>query len=118
MAGIVHFSRLLDYVEEAEHALFLQAGIPVWGSGSLWPRLRLEVDFQAPATFGDTARVELQTSRVGRSSLAFDFRILLADQPVCRGKWVICHAVRMENGSLKAAPIPLAWVSLLEEFAP
>jgi acyl-CoA thioester hydrolase len=117
MAGIVHFSRLIDYVEEAEHALFLQAGIPVFGSGSLWPRVRLEVDFLSSATFGDSIVVELSISRIGKSSVAFDFRILRQDVPVCAGKWVICHSLRNSAGSVEAAPIPQEWAHLLQHHA-
>jgi YbgC/YbaW family acyl-CoA thioester hydrolase len=117
MAGMVHFSRLMDYVEEAEHALFLQAGIPVIGSGSLWPRVRVEADFLSPAAFGDTVTVELGLGRVGKSSIRFDFQILRQEAPVCKGTWVICHSLRNERGGIDPAPVPREWVELLERHA-
>jgi len=105
-AGIVHFSRMLDYVEEAEHARFFQAGIPPFGSDSRWPRLRLEVDFLAPLRFGDEVQVELRLERIGTSSLTFDFQIRL-DRTICaRGKWVVCHSRIGADGQMRAAPIP------------
>jgi len=106
MAGIVHFSRLLDYVEEAEHAWFFQAGIPPIGTGSLWPRLRMEADFLAPLRFGETATVTLRLERIGTSSLTFAYEIAVGERACCRGKWVICHSRLDANGQLHAAPIP------------
>lgn len=106
LAGIAHFSRLLDYVEEAEHALFFQSGFSPVGNGSLWPRLRVESDFLAPARFGETARITLTLERMGTSSLTFAFEVAVGDRPCCRGKWVICHSRLDANGQLHATPIP------------
>ena len=106
MAGIVHFSRLLDYVEEAEHAWFFLAGISPIGTGSLWPRLRMEADFLAPVRFGETARVTLRLERIGRSSLTFAYEIAVGERACCRGKWVICHSEISGDSSLRATPIP------------
>lgn len=116
MAGIVHFSSLLDYVEEAEHAMFFQAGIPPIGAGILWPRLRLEVDFMAPARFGQKVKIEFPLVRIGTSSLTFEFRIFIAKQLCCQGKWVICHSKMGEDGKIHAERIPADYLAIFEKY--
>jgi acyl-CoA thioesterase FadM len=50
-AGVVHFSRLLCYVEEAEHALLAELKIPLMGDdkdGGGWPRVHIDCNYFAP----------------------------------------------------------------------
>lgn len=73
-AQIVFFPRILSYGHEA--LAKLMDGLP-GGYAELivqrrigLPMVHLEVDFTAPLRFGDVVRVELEVTRVGRSSCA------------------------------------------------
>ncbi|MEU4233766.1 thioesterase family protein [Nonomuraea sp. NPDC026600] len=75
------FSSALQYVEEAEIALFREAGV----LGDLYPHLprtHVTASYVRPARFDDLITVQVKVSRVGRSSVDLDFRILL-DETVC-----------------------------------
>ena len=51
MAGIVHFSWFFRYLEEAEHAMWREAGLSIAdGSGIGWPRVEASFEFHRPLT--------------------------------------------------------------------
>lgn len=74
-ARIVFFARFLEYCHDALEALFA----PLEGGYSAMinrrdlgvPSVRVEVDYRAPLRYGDTARVETEVERVGRTSIVF-----------------------------------------------
>ena len=50
-AGILHFSRVACWVEEAEHAFLAQAAFPIdlhAKDALLWPRVSFEVEYHGP----------------------------------------------------------------------
>src|SRR5262249_48597157 len=55
MAGIVHFSWMYRYMEEAEHALWRAAGMHIarFGEETSWPRLSASFEFKNPLYFED-----------------------------------------------------------------
>ena len=81
-AGIVHFSRMLCLVEEAEHAALASLGIPVFSEAGGWPRVKLDVDYQSPLRLGDVAEITVSVQRVGRSSVSWQFVITCGSNPV------------------------------------
>ena len=83
-AGVVHFSRLLCYAEEAEHALLEKLGIPLFADGG-WPRVRVSCDYLAPVRVGDSVEVSISSGEIGRSSVCWEFTMVCDDTPVARG---------------------------------
>lgn len=73
-AGVVHFSRLLCYVEEAEHALLEKLGIPLFGNGG-WPRVRVECDYSAPLRMGEEVDIVMEPAELGTSSILWRFTV-------------------------------------------
>ena len=59
LAGIVHFSTMFRYVEEAEHALWREAGLSIAerASGLGWPRLSAALEFRNPLRFEEEFEV-------------------------------------------------------------
>src|SRR6188474_2127083 len=54
-AGVVHFSWFARYMEEAEHALWREAGLSIAprGQEAGFPRVAFSVEFKAPLHFED-----------------------------------------------------------------
>ncbi len=61
MAGIVHFSWFFRYLEEAEHAMWREAGLSIAGGGGIaWPRVDASFEFHRPLRFEDEFEVHLR----------------------------------------------------------
>jgi len=112
-AGVVHFSRLLCYVEEAEHALLADLQIPLMGTnggGGGWPRVHIDCDYFAPLRPADDIEVVLISEKVGNSSVSWSFNILCDGQDIAKGS---VKTVRV-NAAGRPTEIPDNWRKLLE----
>lgn len=74
-AGVVHFTNLLRYLEEAEHAFYRSLGLAAYsrdpdGVFGL-PRVSVRCDYRAPIGFGETVRIELSVRDVGTGSIRY-----------------------------------------------
>lgn len=79
-SGWAHFSKILSYVERAEHDFLTRSGIVVLDrTQGGWPRARVSCDYRSPLKFQDKVEVILDLSKVGNTSLAWRFRISKAD---------------------------------------
>jgi len=103
-AGVVHFSRILCYVEEAEHAFLAQQGIPLLGNGG-WPRVHVECDYSAPLRPEDTADISISPDKIGGSSIVWKFEIRCGDKLCASGSM---KTVRV-NAEGKPVPLDEAW---------
>jgi 4-hydroxybenzoyl-CoA thioesterase len=79
-AGIVYFPRISHYCHVALEEYYQErVGIPYHDLLDRrrlgFPIVRAEVNFRKTFAFGDTARVEISTVRVGRSSLTMRYRL-------------------------------------------
>lgn len=83
-AGVVHFSRLLCYAEEAEHDLLSSLAIPLLGGGG-WPRVNVSCDYLAPARLGDTVEVSISPVELGKSSVLWRFSMKAHGVELARG---------------------------------
>lgn len=129
MAGIVHFSNYLRYVEEAEHALYRSLGLSVHaadasgGDPILWPRVDVGCTWRSPLRFEDEIATELVVAHKGRSSLRYLYVVRrLAPGGVvvaARGHLVIVCAHGGPDGTpLGSRPIPPAFDDALEQAEP
>jgi acyl-CoA thioester hydrolase len=91
-AGVVHFARLLCYVEEAEHDLLKSLNIPLLDDGG-WPRVHVACDYTAPAKFGELLTVAISPKRLGGSSILWSFSVACDDKIVAQGEM---KAVRVD----------------------
>jgi acyl-CoA thioester hydrolase len=78
-SGWAHFSKILCYVENAEHAFLSSIEIPVFSNNGGWPRVRIACDYRSPLRFQEKFEVQLSLTKIGNSSLNWHFKILKPD---------------------------------------
>lgn len=123
MAGIVHFSMFLRYMERCEHAFYRSLGFSVFEQEPAsddqrvgWPRVHVSMDFRAPLRFEEQFRVELWVRELRRSTIRHGFRFVglkalaggdWADDGVrARGQLVVACVRKGEDGRMQAVEIP------------
>ncbi|MBT8036021.1 MAG: acyl-CoA thioesterase [Verrucomicrobiae bacterium] len=103
-AGVVHFSRLLCYAEEAEHDLLEKLGIPLLDGGG-WPRVHVDCDYLNPLGVGDTVVVTIAPESLGRSSVLWSFSMKNNEKVVARGS---VKSVRVDASGV-AVELDASW---------
>ncbi len=94
MAGIVHFTQLLAYVEAAEHAALLSVNVPPVAKEGGFPKVHIDCDYLSPARFCDELEINLWISEVGDSSVHWSFQIVNAnkvDTTIAEGSMVTVY---------------------------
>ncbi len=123
LAGLMHFSNFLRFVECAEHAYFRSLGFRVHTANGAdhegWPRLEVSCKYFKPARFEDTLEVCLRIEEIRTSSLRYGFWIFTADAaerlPVAVGSCSIIHvAIDTKAHEIRKTPIPDALRHRLE----
>lgn len=107
-AGILFFSRVAEHCHAAYEAFVAAAGldIPVYFGGSSWkaPIVRWEVDYHAPSRLGEALDVQIESVRLGSTSLVFSFRVVGPDGVLRSAAKMI--AVCVEGQPFQPRPIP------------
>ena len=97
-SGWVHFSKILQYPERAEHDFLEHSGLVVFDrSKGGWPRVRVVCDYMRPLTFQDRITVELAVGKVGSGSVTWLFRILKDDGKVAASGEMVTAKVNHEG---------------------
>lgn len=106
-AGIVHFSWYPRYMEEAEHALWREAGLRIHEEDGAfgWPRVAITMDYRAPLRFEDLFEVHIRVAAIGRSSLRYACDILLDGAVMATGTMTIVCVAGLA-GAAAATRIP------------
>jgi acyl-CoA thioesterase FadM len=86
-AGHQHFTAVLRWAEQAEILLHERLGIADLTVGHC-PRVHVTVDFSRRLRPRQVVDVDLGVTRVGRSSIAYDFSVRLDGNVAARGKVV------------------------------
>jgi acyl-CoA thioester hydrolase len=119
LAGVVHFSWIAKYMEEAEHALWREAGLSIVPPDSAvsFPRVAVSIDFKAPLYFEDEFEVHVRLTSVSRRSLTYTHTIARADTVIATGTMTaVC--VRKSQSPMKAVEIPAAILERLAIYLP
>ncbi|HEY4439500.1 MAG TPA: thioesterase family protein [Candidatus Elarobacter sp.] len=107
---VVYFGRYLRFMEIAEDEFFRSIGFPhniVSDTLGVWmARVRLEVDFKAPARLDDEIVCRAELQKVGASSLRLTFPIDRTDGTRLAVGVLVLAA--LEQKTLKATRIPRA----------
>ena len=123
MAGIVHFSNTLRYMEMAEHDFLRSLGFSVNGEIEGrhvgWPRVHASCDYRAPIRFEDELEVHVLVREKKSRTLEYVHALRRgtgSDAPVVAvGRMIaVCVAVD-ESGAFKAIEIPAPLATRLEE---
>jgi acyl-CoA thioester hydrolase len=115
LAGIVHFSWMFRYMEEAEHAAWRAADLSIAGRDNDlgWPRVAASFDFRSPLRFEDEFEVLVQLVEVGSRSLQYEHTIKKGDLLIGTGRITTVCTRTNANGSMRATEIPSAIIGQL-----
>lgn len=77
--GVVYHGRYPGFFERGRTEFFRERGISVQQlheEGSIFPVVRLEIDFRLPARLDDLLRVETRLAEAGRTSFTMEQRLV------------------------------------------
>ena len=115
LAGVVHFSWYFRYMEEAEHAMWREAGLTVAPAGSDlgFPRVATSIEYHAPLRFEDEFEVHVRVESVSRRTIRYAHTISRAGTKVATGSMTaVCVRTQPE---MKAVDIPESIVTRLSD---
>ena len=126
MAGIMHFSNFLRFMEAAEHAFFRSLGLSIHTITPEplgWPRVHVDCDFRSPLRFEDSVEVRLLVREKREKSIVYSFVFRkLNEQPereVARGTLAVACVKRdQQTGRLTSVPIPKIIADKIEVAPP
>ena len=109
LAGVVHFSWIVKYMEEAEHALWREAGLTISPADGIvgYPRVSLTVDFQAPLHFEEEFEVHVRIEAISRRTIRYAHTIR-------RGETVIATGT-MTAACVRKVPAPMKAIEISAE---
>ena len=107
-AGIVHFSCFFRYMEEAEHALWREAGLSIFPPNSEigWPRVSASFDFHRPLRFEQEFDVLLRVTAMTKKTIGYTCVMMQGDTKIATGHLVIACVRKQKNEPMKAVEIP------------
>lgn len=107
-AGLVHFSVFFRYMEEAEHALWREAGLSIAPRGSEigWPRLETSFEFREALRFEDEFEIEIRVVEVASRKIRYECRLTKAGAHVATGRLTIVCVRKVAGEPMRAVAIP------------
>jgi len=106
--GIVHFSCYFRYMEEAEHALWREAGLSIAPRerGIGFPRVATSFDFAQPLRFEDECDILIRIVGMGRSSIRYTCTISRAADQIAAGTLTVACVRKDDQGTMRPIAIP------------
>ena len=91
VAGLVHFSWFFRYMEEAEHAMWREAGLSIHPPDSDigWPRIASSFEFYRPLRFEDEFDVHLRVAEMTKKTIRYECTLTRNDQKIASGTMTI-----------------------------
>jgi YbgC/YbaW family acyl-CoA thioester hydrolase len=108
LAGIVHFSNIFRYMEEAEHALWRAAGLTIAERGSDigWPRLSTACEFRNPLRFEEEFEVRVRIAALKTRTIEYEFTLVRSDAVIAVGTITSVCVKKSADGRMRATEIP------------
>lgn len=103
-AGILHFPRIFEIVEEAEIELLRKIGFSMFEKLKEFdfPRVKIECDFKKMIPLDAEFRLYLTVGKVGRSSIRYDFKAFNKKEEIAlEGAMTVAL---LKNGKLSKIP--------------
>lgn len=118
LAGIVHFATMFRYVEEAEHALWREAGISIAARGGDlgWPRLNAALEFRNPLRFEEEFEVWVRIAALKTRTIEYEFTLVRGKSVIAVGTMTTICVRRQADGTMRAAEIPSEIANRLDPF--
>jgi len=91
VAGIVHFSWFFRYMEEAEHAMWREAGLSIHPPDSDigWPRIASAFEFYRPLRFEDEFDVHLRIAEMTKKTIRYECTLTKNGEKLASGSMTI-----------------------------
>ena len=107
-AGIVHFSCFFRYMEEAEHALWREAGLSIHEAGSPigWPRVATAFEFHRALKFEQEFDVTIRVTEISQRAITYACEITREEQRIATGSLKIACVSRLPDGTMRSTEIP------------
>lgn len=103
-SGRIHFTAMFRYFEAAEIEFLRTLGISYDARSSFnLPRVHVECDFLQVIGHDDVIDVEVSLTKLGRSSIRYDFQTFKAGELAARGAVIAACA---DRNTLRSVPIP------------
>jgi acyl-CoA thioester hydrolase len=116
-AGIVHFSWFFRYMEEAEHALWREAGLSIHPPDSDigWPRVAASCEFHRALAFEDQIDIAIRVTEVSRRTISYACVVTQGDRKIASGSLKIACVRRQPGSPMRSTDIP---PEVAERFRP
>jgi len=107
MAGIVHFSWFFRYMEEAEHAMWRDAGVSIAdGSGVGWPRVEASFEYHHPLKFEDEFEIHLRIIGKDARTIRYEGSISRGEKRIATGRFVVKCVSTKPGEPMRSIQIP------------
>jgi YbgC/YbaW family acyl-CoA thioester hydrolase len=108
LAGIVHFSWFFRYMEEAEHALWREAGLSIHPpDGEVgFPRVSTSFEFHSALRFEQEFDVHLRVTAMTKKSIRYTCVLTDGDRKIATGTLVTVCVRRRGHEPMTAVEIP------------
>jgi len=107
-AGIVHFSWFYRYMEEAEHALWREAGLSIAPAGAEigFPRVAASFDFHSPLRFEDEFEVRLTVAEITAKTIRYTANVIRGDTNIATGSLTVACVSKIAGEPMRSTEIP------------
>jgi YbgC/YbaW family acyl-CoA thioester hydrolase len=107
-AGLVHFSCYFRYMEEAEHALWREAGLSIHPPGAEigFPRVSTSFEYHSALRFEQEFDVHLRVTAMTKKSIRYTCVLSDGNTKIATGTLVTVCVRRRANGAMAATEIP------------
>ena len=118
VAGIVHFSWFYRYMEEAEHALWREAGLSIHPPESEfgWPRVAASFDFHRALRFEDEFDVVLRIAELTPKRIRYTCVLLKDEIKLATGTMTIACVRKRPDRQMESTEIPAEISSRFQIF--
>jgi len=109
--GVVYHASYLRHLEEGRTEFLRAEGIDIGElarQGTIFPVVRIEIDYKSPARYSDVIRIITSVERLGHASIHFEQEIKRGDDLLLKVK-VVCACA---DAGLKTKPIPAELLKL------
>lgn len=108
-AGIVHFSWYVRYMEEAEHALWREAGMSIAPPGAAigWPRVAIGFEFHRPLRFEEEFDITIRITAIRERRIEYACVLSRGETQLASGTMTIACIARGQDGTMRATDIPV-----------
>jgi YbgC/YbaW family acyl-CoA thioester hydrolase len=117
-AGIVHFSNYFRYFEDAEHALWREAGLSIHATDAPigWPRVSASCEYHRPLKFEQEFEVRVVIAEMTSRTIRYAGTITREGKRIATAVWKIACVDKLPDGRMRSTNIPADILERLEPY--